>query len=259
MAFAVLLAACGGVKQAKKDMLLLKQGTLDTLPNKVVEIKEAKIQKDDILSITVFSDNPEASAIYNLQTSAQPNTSQASATTGSGKTLGGYLVDKQGNIRMQTIGIIKAEGLTRMELMDTVAERLQPYLKNPYADVRFLNSRVTIIGEVQKPGTYSLPDDKMSVLELLGFAGDFTIYAKRENLLVIREENGKREFGRLDMRRADVFQSPFFYLQNNDKVVVEPISKKPTATEQENLKKLTLITTFATLASTLSILISIFR
>lgn len=259
MAFAVLIVSCAGVKQAKKDLLLLDQGTLDTIPNQSVPVLEAIIQKDDILSIMVYSDNVEATAIFNQQAAGANATAATSTMPNSTKPTGGYLVDKAGYIRFQTLGLVKAEGLTRMQLMDTMAAKLQPYLKNPYVDIRFLNARVTVIGEVQKPGSFSLPDEKISVIELLGMSGDLTIYGRRDNILVIREQNGKREFGRLDLRRADVFQSPYFYLQNNDKVVVAPVSKKPTATEQENLKKLTLITTFATLVSTVSILITLFR
>jgi polysaccharide biosynthesis/export protein len=270
MAIAVLIAACGGVKQAKKDMLILKQGTLDTLPNLTVPVKEAIIQKDDNLSIVVYSDNAEATAIFNQQaiassanssvsnTASAASSSNASSAIIAPKQTGGYLVDKAGNIRFHKLGLIKAEGLTRMELMDTMVSKLKLYLTNPYVDIRFLNSRVTIIGEVLRPGVFNMPDEKITVLELLGMAGDLTIYGKRENILVIREQNGRREFGRLDLRRADIFQSPYFYLQNNDKVVIEPNSKKPTATEQENLKKLTMVTAFATLVSTLSILITLF-
>lgn len=268
MVFAVLLAACGGVKQAKRDMLILNQGKLDTLPNLTVQPREAVIQPDDILSITVYSDNPEATAIFNQQGAASLGANIQSGTTGitgvngaSGGTKPGvgYLVDKSGEIRLQSIGKIKAAGLTRMQLMDTINNLLQPFLKNPYADIRFLNTRVTVIGEVQRPGVFSLPNEKVSVLELIGMAGDLTMYGKRDNILVVREVNGKREFGRLDLRKSEIFTSPYFYLQQNDVVVIEPSSKKPTATEQDNLRKLTMVTYLATLVSTISILITLFR
>lgn len=256
MAFAVLIVSCAGVKKAKQDMLILKQGTLDTIPNLSIPIKEALIQKDDILSIVVYSDNPEATAIFN-----QPyigGGTKASDPVSSSK-VSGYLVDQNGNIRMHAIGRIHVEGLTRHALMDTISNRLLDYLTNPYVDVRFMNSRITVLGEVAKPGVYSLPDEKVTILEVIGMAGDLTMYGKRENILIIREQNGRREFGRLDLRRSDIFQSQYFYLQQNDMVVVEQNSKKPTATEQENFRKLSLVATFATLVSTVSILITLFR
>jgi polysaccharide biosynthesis/export protein len=99
----------------------------------------------------------------------------------------------------------------------------------------------------------------VSIFEVIGMAGDITIYGKKDNVLVIREHNGKREFGRLDLRRSDIFQSPYFYLQQNDMVIIEPNSKKPTATEQDNLRKLTMVTSFATLVSTFAILVTLFK
>jgi polysaccharide biosynthesis/export protein len=256
MAFAVLIGACGGVKQAKKDLLYLQQGALDSLPNLTVPNKETQIQKDDILSILVYSDNPEATLIYN-----QP---VASAKTATGDPVSmsktsGYLVDARGNIRMQGLGSIHVEGMTRNALIDSLANRLTVFLTNPYLDIRFINTRITVLGEVMKPGVMTLPNEKVSIFEVIGMAGDITIYGKKDNILVIREHNGKREFGRLDLRKSDVFQSPYFYLQQNDMVIVEPNSKKPTATEQDNLRKLTMVTSFATLVSTFAILVTLFK
>ncbi|MBZ5857983.1 polysaccharide biosynthesis/export family protein [Flavihumibacter profundi] len=258
MAIAVLIAACGGAKQAKKDLLYLQQGTLDTIPNLNVPLKEGHIQKDDILSIVVYSDNPEATAIYN-----QPSTGGGAKTSSGDQTTmsktAGYLVDQRGNIRFQTIGLLHVEGMTRAELMDTLSKKLTVYLTNPFVDVRFMNNRITVIGEVSRPGVFSLPNEKVNILEIIGMAGDITIYGRKDKVLIIREENGKRTFGTLDLRRTDIFQSPYFYLQQNDMVLVEPTSKKPTATEQEQMRKLTMITAFATLVSTLSILITLFK
>lgn len=257
MAFAVLLAACSGVKQAKKDLLYLKNGNIDTLPNLSVPIKESKIQKDDILSIVVYSDNPDATALYNQGGIGSGARTTTDATTASKTT--GYLVDQTGKINFYGVGRIEVAGMTRLQLMDTLTQRLMPFLSNPYVDVRFLNARVTVLGEVQRPGVFNMPAEKISVLELIGMAGDITIYGRKDDVLIIREQNGKREFGHLDLRKTDIFQSPYFYLQQNDMVVISPSSKKPTATEQENLRRLTMVTSLATLASTLAILISIFK
>ncbi|KIC92258.1 hypothetical protein HY58_01510 [Flavihumibacter sp. ZG627] len=250
----VSLFSCRASKQAKKDMLYLNNGTLDTLPNKQVKFPEAVIQKGDQLSITVYSDNPEATLIFNQQT--------ARVTTGTstaGANAGGYQVDQQGMIRIQTIGAIQAAGMTRNELAIHISDKLKPYLMNPFTDVRFLNPRITVIGEVQKPGVIIMPTEKISILEVIGLAGDVTMYGRKENVLVIRESNGVREFGRLDLRNTNIFQSPYYFLQQNDIVMVESNTKKQTATDQENMRKLTLVTTFATLVSTIAILVTLFR
>jgi len=257
MAFAVLIVSCSGVKQAKKDLLYLKEGSLDTIPNLSVPLKESLIQKDDILSIVVYSDNPEATAIYNQAGSGSGNKIAGDPLTAS-KT-SGYLVDQRGNIQFQSLGPIKVMGLTRLQLIDTLTKRLSEFLLNPYVDIRFLNSRVTILGEVQRPGVFNLPSEKISVLELIGMAGDITIFGKKDNVLIVREQNGKREFGRLDLRRSDIFQSPYYYLQQNDLVMIETSTKKPTATEQDNLRKLTMVTSIATLVSTVAILVTLFK
>lgn len=253
----LLLAGCRSWKEAKKDLLYLRNGSLDTLPNLSVPKKEAVIQPEDLLSIVVYSDNSDATTFYN-QPGLATGGKAVSDPTSSLKT-SGYLVDQLGNIRMQGVGTIKVAGLTRLALADTLTYRLTRFLTNPTVDVRFLNVRVTVIGEVQKPGVYNLPGDKISILELIGLAGDITIYGKKDNILIIREQQGKREFGRLNLSDASVFQSPYFYLQQNDMVLVEPSSKKPTATEQETLRRITVVTSFATLASALAILITIFK
>lgn len=255
MAFAVLLAACGSVKQAKKDLLYLKQGSLDTLPNLSVPIIEAKIQPNDVLSITVYSDNPEASAIYNQGGGG----SVVKGSTESSMGGSGYLVDQKGFIQFQTIGPLKVAGMSRLELSDTINTKLQRFLRNPYVEVRILNTKVTILGEVQRPGVFSIPNEKISVLELIGMAGDINIYGRKDNILVIRESNGKREFGHLDLRKSDIFQSPYYYLQQNDLVIVETNGKKQTANEQDNLRKFTMVASATTIISTIAIVISIFK
>lgn len=266
LAFIFFLASCGSVKKAKQDLVYLREGSLDSLPNLSVNLKEATIQKGDHLSITIYSDNPEATSIFNQVTSPatlNPTgtmvTPLGSSQSGNNTSASGYLVDPNGDIRFHLIGKLRVEGLTRTQVADTLAKLLQPYLMNPYADVRFINLRVTIMGEVMRPGLYNIPESKLNVLGLIGMAGDVSIYGRKDNVLVIRETGGKREFGRLDLRKSNIFQSPFFYLQPNDMVIVEPNMNKQTATEQENLRKLTLVTSIATLVSTVAILVTLFK
>jgi len=265
IAFVAIFCSCGGVRKAKTDLLYLRQGQLDSFPNLVVPVKEQRMQKNDILQIVVYSDDPDATAIYNrAQGGISLNKGSEGLATGSStqsanSTNSGYIVDPLGNIRMPGIGVLHVEGLTKLELSDVLTKKFSPYLKNPYFDIKLLNGKVTILGEVQKPGAFSMPDESLNVLELIGLAGDLTIYGNRENILVIREDQGKRSFGRLDLRKADIFQSPFYYLQTNDVVVIEPNAKKQTATEVDNMRKLTLVSALATLVSTVSILVTLFR
>lgn len=253
--FLFAFASCTGSRKAHKELLYL-QGNLDTMPNLKVPPKEVTFQKGDLLSIVVYSDNPEATVIFNQQQFV-PGSSNSSASTG--PTVAGYLVDENGNIHFQSLGTIHVEGLTKAQLQQQLSERLSTYLKNPYVTIRFLNFRFTVIGEVTKPGTYTVPQEKVSILEMLGLAGDMTFYGRRDNILVIREKNGERQFGRLDLRRSDIFQSPYFYLQQNDVVLIEANPKKTTANDQATLRKLSIVTGIASLVSATAIIINIFR
>lgn len=261
------LASCSVRKNAHKDLAYL-QGNLDTIPNLSVPVREVTIQKGDLLSIVFYSDNPEATAIYNQQQVAISSSSPSSSTTASGASSGsnssplitnGYMVDPQGNIYIQSLGSVHAEGLTRSELSKLLSEKLVPFLKNPYANVRFLNLKYTVIGEVNKPGYYNIPNEQVTVLEMLGMAGDLTIYGRRDNVLVIREKDGKREFGRIDLRKSDIFQSPYFYLQQNDVVMVQASAKKPTVNDQATLRNISIVTGLASLASVTAVIINLFR
>lgn len=266
LAVVLTLASCFGSKKAQKELTYL-QGNLDTLPNLTVPVKETTIQKGDLLSIIFFSDNPEATAIYNQQQIAVPSSTSAggvisgsTSSNGSGNLItNGYQVDPNGDIYIQSLGRIHVEGLTRSELSTMLSDKLTPYLKNPYANVRFLNSKITVFGEVSKPGSYAIPLEKVSVLEVLGMAGDLTVYGRRDNILVIREQNGKREFGRIDLRNRDLFQSPYYYLQQNDIVYVYASAKKPTVNDQATLRNLSLVTVFTSLISATAIIINVIR
>jgi polysaccharide export outer membrane protein len=178
------------------------------------------IQKNDLLSITVSSLSQEASQVYNV--------SNTVSGTGSGAVLGGYLVNEEGNIQFPVIGSIKAAGLTREELQVAITRQLveQKLLLNPIVSIRNLNYKVTVLGEVGKPTVINVPSEKINILEAIGFAGDLTLYANRSNVLVMREENGKRIFKLLNLNSNEIFSSPYFYLKPNDIVYVKPNKTK---------------------------------
>jgi polysaccharide biosynthesis/export protein len=182
---------------------------------------ESVIQKSDILSITVSDLNPDAAVIFTSTNAG------GAAASGGGAPIG-YLVNTEGNIQFPMIGSIKAEGLTKNQLKDKIAKTLvdKKILLDPIISIRFINFRVTVLGEVNHPTVVTVPNEKISLLEALGLAGDMTIYAKRNNVLVIREANDQKIIKRLDLNSEELFTSPYYYLQSNDIVYVEPNKAK---------------------------------
>jgi len=186
---------------------------------------ESRIQKNDILSISVSSLNPDATLIFNSPNIATAN---ASTSTGSQVQSSGYLVNEDGNIQFPVIGNIKAVGLTKKELKNQITSYLidKKLLVDPIVNIRYLNFRVTVLGEVSRPTVVSVPSEKISLLEAIGLAGDLTIYAKRDNVLLIREENGQKMVKRLNLNSSEIFTSPYYYLKSNDIVYAEPNRSK---------------------------------
>jgi polysaccharide biosynthesis/export protein len=184
------------------------------------------IQKNDQLSIIVTSLNPEATEVFN-----KPNESVISHSSGNGVSAitTGYLVDNQGNISFPIIGHIKAEGLTLDQLAAKLSSTLneKKLLIDPIVNVRLMNFHVTVLGEVSRPTVVTATNGKLSFLEALGMAGDLTIYGKRDNVLLIRVENGQKIVRRIDLMSPDfVSASPYYYLKTNDVIYVEANKQK---------------------------------
>ena len=176
--------------------------------------------------ITVSALDPEAVIPYNL-----PNVSYSSPTSSTVPTNASfqyYTVDEQGDIDFPVLGKLHVVGMSQSEVINLIEGKLKGQLVNPIVTMRFLNARITVMGEVRNPGTYMLNNGRMTLLEALGIAGDLTQYARREN-------NGKGEFARLDLRSDDVFTSPYFYLQQNDVVYVEPNQARTTSNQSIGL------------------------
>ena len=186
---------------------------------------QAPIQENDILGITISSLNAEASSIFNPPSS---NNLRATTVTGSNTESGGYLVGADGTIQLPVLGNIKAEGLTKKELKDHITNMIlaKKLLIDPLVEIRFLNYEVTVLGEVAKPTVITVPSEKISLLKALGLAGDLTIYGKRDNVLLIREENGQKRTRHINLNSSDFFNSPYYYLQPNDVVYVQPNKAK---------------------------------
>jgi polysaccharide export outer membrane protein len=199
----------------------------DTLANSI----ELRVQPDDLLRITVFSYNPEAVAPFNIEMPNQQGMQligQAINAQGNYpiELFNGYFVDREGYLSFPVLGRLKVEGLTTAEVEKLITEGTKPYLKDAVVNVRFMNLKVIVTGEVTRPGVIRVTNQRMTILEAIGNAGDFTPYSNRTNVLLVREENGKRYYHRLNFQKEDLFKSPYFYLRQNDVVYVEPIRAK---------------------------------
>jgi polysaccharide biosynthesis/export protein len=183
---------------------------------------ENRIQKNDQLSITVGGSNAADLTVLN---SASSSAATSNPNIGSSPNAG-FLVEADGNIKIPFIGKIKAEGLTRLQLEDTLTQLYKDYTKNPTVNVRFLNYSYSVLGEVARSGKFTMTSERTTLLEAITMAGDITTLGRRENVLVIREENGERKFARVNLLAKDVFNSPYFYLRTNDVIYVEPVKSK---------------------------------
>ena len=198
---------------------------------------EPLIQKNDVLQITVSSLNPEDAIIYNASNTVVPSGGGGGASSGNMAALGGFLVDQQGLIQYPVLGAVKAEGLTKKGLTNYIHDQLvqRKLLVDPVVSVRFLNYRVTLLGEVTRPTVVNVTNEKISILEAIGMAGDITVYGKKENVLLIRDQEGQRVIKRLNLNDKNILNSPYYYLQSNDVVYVEPNKAKQYSGEKSRL------------------------
>lgn len=181
--------------------------------NKLV-IYEPLIQPNDILKIYITSINKEASSFFNPLISTDVTVDDPQAY--------GYLVDSYGMIEIPVMGSVKVAGLTVPQIRDTLKVRLSKYLDNPAVRIIFNNYKVTLLGEVMRPGVYTVQNERITLPEALGLAGDLSIFANRKNILIIREDAGERTFTHVDITNRDFFKSPHYFLHPNDIVYVEP-------------------------------------
>jgi polysaccharide export outer membrane protein len=253
------MSSCGTTKG-----YILVRGPFDTAKLSQINPVQPIIRKGDILSIIVFSDNPEATKIFNQSLIASSTSAAAnsispgvSQTKGSASPAGsGYEVDADGNIIFQGIGKIKIEGLTIAALKDTLNVLLGPYLQHPYFNIRFENYKFTMMGEVAKPGIINIPGEKINILEAIALSGELTPYADRDSVFIIRETNNKREFAWMNLTKPEIMASPYFYIQQNDIIIVEPNKKKSVANDVIVSRNIALA--FAVI-STIAILYATFR
>ena len=208
---------------AKKVVYLydLKDSTAGDLRNAQINF-ENPIQKNDQLWITVGGSNP--ADLIALNSANGIGTGNSTSITN--QSAFGYLVEADGKIQMPYAGRIQVEGLTRLQLEDTLTLIFKEYTKSPVVNVRFLNYNFSVLGEVTNRGRYTMPNERTTILEAISMAGDLTEFGKRNNVLVVREVNGERTFSRVNLLSKDLFKSPYFYLKTNDVVYVEAVKAK---------------------------------
>jgi polysaccharide biosynthesis/export protein len=219
----VYFFSCGSQKKAAAYYL---DRASDTTLKRSVTFPELRIQKNDLLSIQVYSasTNPDVDRIYNLP-----------VTESSGSQSGGFLVDVRGDIEYPRLGTIHAEGLTKQELAEIIKKKLiEPIelLKNPTVIIRFLNYKITVLGQVGREGIVTLPSEKVTILEAIGMAGGITDFGKKDKVKIIRELNGQREIGYIDLSSDSLFLSPYYNMMQNDVVIVEPTKQKTKQQDQ---------------------------
>ena len=250
----VFFASCSSQKKVPYNYI---ENARDTTINNAIQNYEPVIQKNDLLSIQVYSNStkPEISdALYNPPALSGAGASSSTAGSSGGS---GYLVDIKGDIKFPRIGNIHAEGLTKEQLADTITSKIGDALENPTVIIRFLNYRISVMGEVGHPGNFTIPYEKVTIFEAISLAGDIPVTGKRTNVRVLREVNGNREIGTIDLTSKDVFQSPYYNLQQNDVVLVDV--KKSKATQMDQFVEMRRITLALSLISSMALLYNIFK
>ncbi|KAA5536260.1 hypothetical protein F0919_00920 [Taibaiella lutea] len=217
----------------------------------VTKIEDITIQNGDILNVTIQTIDPDlnASLRNNYNTTPQQGASASVAPNGNTNAVFGYLVDDDGIIELPIAGKIKVGGLTTAEAKEAIREKAKSYYKDPIVNVQIANFKITVIGEVGRPGSYLINGERVSILDAIGQAGDLTIFGLRDNVLLSRKENGKQTIVRFDLTSSNIYQSPYFYLKQGDVIYVQPSKGKASANDTAMLRYYALFT------STLSLIV----
>ena len=251
---AFLLSGCTSYK---KVPYLQNSATVNVAAGEI-PLYDARIMPKDLLTITVSTTDPQASVPFNL--TVQSAVSQNSTSLTSQPAMQQYLVNNDGEIDFPVLGRLKVGGLTKNQAEDLIREGLKPYLKEaPSVTVRMANYKISVLGEVNRPGTFTVSNEKVNVLEALAMAGDMTVYGVRDNVKLIREDaTGKREIMLLDLTKSDLILSPYFYLQQNDILYVTPNKTKAKNSDIGNTTT-TVISATSILVSIASLIVNILR
>lgn len=251
LVFLLILGACS----VPKDVTYF-QG-IDDISNEQIkqmgQVYHTPICPDDLLTITVTAWDPNVVTPFNPPTYAYSTIIEGETTVQFAQSLFTYLVDKDGCIDYPVLGKVHVQGLTKHELADKLRQDISKYIDDPLVKVSVVNFKVTMLGEVNRPGPITVRNDRLSLLDAIGSVGDLTINANRKNILVIRENNGEIERGRLDLTDPAIFASPYYYLQQNDVVYVEPNEAKIRNARYSQAQQYN-ITVFSSIMSAISVL-----
>lgn len=224
--YALLFLAIYGLSScaSSKNVAYIQNSNMVDLSESAF-LYDARIMPKDVLTITVNTVNPEASAPFNLIVRNTLTNSSSSIGTSSGS-LQTYLVSNDGTIDFPVLGTLQVGGLTKLECEKRIHDKILPYLnanENPVVTVRMSNYKISVLGEVNRPGMFTVGNEKINIFEALAQAGDLTIYGVRNNVKLIREDaNGRKEIYTLNLNDASIINSPYYYLQQNDIIYVEP-------------------------------------
>ncbi|WP_431137532.1 polysaccharide biosynthesis/export family protein [Psychroserpens mesophilus] len=241
---------------SRKDIVYFQDEPLNE-ESQLDNMFELTYKTNDILTIDVSSIEPAAVMPFNLSPVSYANsTNNGNDLNANGNLLRQtYLVDPMGNIEFPVLGSIKVGGLTRAQATEMLKEKLKDYVTDAIVNIRLINFTVTVLGEVNRPGTYTIQDERISLAEALGLAGDLSIYGKRDNVFLIREVDGKKKYAKLDLRSINVVNSPVYYLSQNDVIYVEPNNAKVRQSAY-NQNTGVIISAVATLATITAIIIN---
>lgn len=235
VAVALLLTSCASTKD-----IAYFQNKMVNQPEMVDKHAGIVIQPKDMLSIVVSARNPELAAMFNLPVISYQAGSEIASMSSYNQRLMGYVIDNEGYIDFPVLGRLKVAGMTRWELAEMIKDKLvkEGYLTDAVVTVEFMNFKVSVMGEVTSPGTFIIEGDKVTVLQALSLARDLTIFGRRDNVSVIREQNGQRTIYEIDLTDVDLFKSPAYYLQQNDIVYVQPndIKARQSTTDEKTLR-----------------------
>ncbi len=233
------------ISSCRVDRIAMLKDIPDTATLKYVALPSYTppiIQSDDILNIVIQTLDPQANAILNqgnLPVSSGALT--GSSTSSQQAVISGYLVTKDGYIHMPYIGNVYVKGFTTEQIRDTVISKISFYFKDPVVNVRFANFKVSVLGEVRNPSTFLIPNEKPTLIDALGLAGDLTIYGRRDNVMLIRDSEGKKEITRFNLDSSRTISSRYFYLRPNDVIYVEASASKVISIDAYRNRNVTII------------------
>ena len=253
----LLLAAC----QSYKEVPYFQNVEVVNEVEQQEKLYDAKIMPKDLLTIVVSCTNPELAIPFNLTVASNAGIAvSTSSYVTTQPVLQPYLVDNEGNINFPVLGELKLGGLTKREAEQLIIDKLKPYMKEtPIVTVRMVNYKISVIGEVTRPGTFTISNEKVNLLEALAMAGDMTVYGLRDNVKLIREDaNGKQQIVALDLNKAETILSPYYWLQQNDIVYVTPNKAKARNSDVGNSTSLWFSAT-SILVSVVSLLVNILK